>query len=171
MIETENRIKILETTVQQLIKDNRQLVFQVERLALTLAEIWSGVEYYAVTQDAVCEVFELTAEQIAGEFPGAWIKRNPKGVEQLIFGKNEQEFLANKICQARVIICCMHRYVFRNKRRTQGELSATYPFYAARQEYTLRDIFDKILKREGPYASLYDKFERVRVLIQEKISE
>ena len=170
-MDIEKRVKILETTVHQLSKDNLQLAFELEKMALNLAEVRSGVEYYSVVQEAVCEAFGVTASQVAGEFPDAWLKRTPSGLDSLLFGKNGQEFLSNQVCQARVVLCCIHRYVFRDKRRTHGELELTYPWYSRRQEYSLRKMFDRILRKEGPYANLHPKFEKARDLIQEKISE
>lgn len=165
-------VDTLKKRVLTLSEENFQLAFTVERQSLKLAEIESGIDYYAIVQDAVCQTFEVTQGQVMGlfeEFADAWLHRTPNGIDTLLFGKG-QEMLTNRIVQARVMICCFHRFVFLDKRRTHGELEITYKWYSRRKDRSLRKIFGSVLSQENKhYAEMYRRFEIARRLIQERV--
>lgn len=164
----ESRLEKLEIQVRTVMLDNRELQFIVDRMHLKLAEVQCGVEFLALAQSAVSKAFGITEGQLYGDFPDAWLRRTPKGLDSLLFGKDGD--LKHVVCQARVVLCCLHRYHFADKRRTHGELELTYGWYSRRQEISLRQLWFKILQNEGKYTAVYRKYLSALALINAKLN-
>jgi len=161
-------VALLKKSNQRLQADNLELQNIVERMYLHLAELRSGREIFAVLLESVAEAYEVTTHQVWHEVPRAWIGRNPQGAEWSLFGKNRIEYLENRICQARLLLVAMSKYIYD---RTHGEIRNNFNWYAQRQDATVRKIWGQILDRKKGYEEMHDKYIIVQRLARKRLEE
>lgn len=164
----EGQMTLLKKSNQRLQADNLELQNIVERMYLHLAELRNGREIFAVLLESVAEAYEVTTHQIWHEFPRAWIGRNPQGAEWDLFGKNRVEYLENRICQARLLLVAMAKYVYD---RTHGEIRNNFNWYAQRQDATVRKIWGLILDKKKGYENMHDKYVAIQQLARKRLEE